>query len=742
MLFLPTASDSSPPFPAGRLAGAAPRWPGLALLAAGLVVFGDGLHAAEFTELPLKSPPHASFRFEGIVGDRVKANIDHWLLTAPLANPGMLEMFRLRDRQPTPNLVPWAGEFVGKYLISAIQTLRMTERPELRTLVSQTVADLIACQAEDGYLGPFPKPVRLKANWDLWGHYHCMLALLMWYEATGDHNALVCCRRAADLICHTFLDSKLRVFDVGSNEMNMAVIHVLGRLYRLTHEPRYLQMVRAIEQDWSRAGDYLQTALSGREFFETPRPRWESLPDLQGLLELYRITGDTAYRTAFTHHWRSIARWDRRNTGAFSSGEQATGNPYAPTAIETCCTVAWMALTLDMLKLSADSRVADELELSFYNAALGALHPSGRWCTYNTPMDGIREASAQTIVFQARAGTPELNCCAVNGPRGLGLLSEWAVLLGNDVLAVNSYGRGSFQGNLADNTPVALNWVTDYPFSEKVQLRVEPLVARRFSLWLRIPAWSRHTAVALNSQPCPNVQPGRYLELVRRWEPGDRIDLEFDFALRALPGDREALGRVSVYRGPLLLAYDQALNDFDDAALPPVDLSRLGESRLIRVRSSTDHDRLAPYLTMALPAAGGRWITVCDFASAGAQGTRYRSWLPAVHPLPPAVVTQLPRDGAVLDGNPTRFHWTGPARPDANLSEYQLFISPTEDFQSSLLVKSGIQTNEVVLDAQALKPLTRGETYYWKILAENHDGTTESVRPPASFKLANPPLSP
>ena len=39
------------------------------------------------------------------------------------------------------------------------------------------------------------------------------------------------------------------------------------------------------------------------------------------------------------------------------------------------------------------------------NASLGAQHPSGRWWTYNTPMDGIREASAHTIVFQSRAGT-------------------------------------------------------------------------------------------------------------------------------------------------------------------------------------------------------------------------------------------------------------------------------------------------------------------------------------------------
>src|SRR5262249_28228130 len=139
-------------------------------------------------------------------------------------------------------------------------------------------------------------------------------------------------------------------------------------------------------------------------------------------------TGEAQYRDAFISHWRTIRDFDRRNSGAFSGGEQATGNAFVPSAIETCCTVAWMAISVDMLRLTGDLQVADELELSTFNAALGAQHSSGRWWTYNTPMDGDRKASAHEIVFQARAGSPELNCCSVNGPRSLGMLSEWAVM--------------------------------------------------------------------------------------------------------------------------------------------------------------------------------------------------------------------------------------------------------------------------------------------------------------------------
>lgn len=88
------------------------------------------------------------------------------------------------------------------------------------------------------------------------------------------------------------------------------------------------------------------------------------------------------------HIYQSIRRTDRHNTGAFSSTEQAVGNPYDTRAIEACCVVAWGALCIDVLRLTGDPTFVDELELATYNAILGAQYPSGRWWTYNTPMDG------------------------------------------------------------------------------------------------------------------------------------------------------------------------------------------------------------------------------------------------------------------------------------------------------------------------------------------------------------------
>ncbi|HUR45818.1 MAG TPA: beta-L-arabinofuranosidase domain-containing protein, partial [Candidatus Saccharimonadales bacterium] len=472
------------------------------------IASGLFLTSMAFAQINLPSPlkfesqPDARFQFDGFVGQRVQAMVDNWLLQVPGANPGLLEMFAVRDREPKPNLVPWAGEFVGKYLISAIQAQRLTTNQQLDRLVRDIVTGLMAGQAEDGYLGPFPKAERLRGHWDLWGHYHCMLALLMWNAATGDEAALKSARRAADLMCKTYLNSGRRPFEAGSDEMNLAVIHSLGWLYRVTGEPRYLQLMRVIEKDWERGGDYFRKGLEGVEFFQSPRPRWESLHDLQGLVELYRISGDQRYRDSFEHHWRSIARWDLRNTGGFSSGEQATGNPYAPTPIETCCSIAWMCLSVDMLALTADPKVADKLEVATLNAWAGAQHTSGRWCTYNTPMDGAREASAHTIVFQSRAGTPELNCCSVNGPRGWGMLSEWSTMIAPDGIVQNWLGPSSTTVTLG-HLRVRLRIEGNYPRESPIVLLVEPEQPQEFTLRMRVPEWSSHAVASLNNKTLP-----------------------------------------------------------------------------------------------------------------------------------------------------------------------------------------------------------------------------------------------
>lgn len=601
------------------------------------------------------------YELHGFIRDRIEKLTEQWLLIAPKANPAMLEMFRDRDVSPTRDLEPWAGEFAGKYLTSAVQVLKITGDKRLKELLSEFVTRLISFRAKDGYLGPWPKDSHLtnftpylKRNngllWDTWGHYHIMYGLLLWYEQTKDKKALKAASGIADLICKKYLGKKKKhLVDTGWSEMNLAVIHSLCLLYKQSSKKRYLDMALQIINEFEAAdkkgpiaGDYLRAPLSGKEFFETPKPRWESLHPIMGLVELYWITGDEKFKRAFEQTWWSIVKLDRHNNGGFTSGEKATGNPFDRGAIESCCTIAWLAMSVEMLKLTANSVVADEIELSTWNSVIGMHSDSGRWATYNTPSDGFRWASAHHIVFQARPGSPELNCCSVNSPRGYGMISDWAVMKQDEEILLNYYGRSEMTVILNKGTTVEIKQKTDYPASGLIYIEVAPSKTMEFTLKLRVPYWSEATKVILNSKNLEGIRAGNYLAINRRWKKGDKIKLSLDMSLHFWAGDKECKGLTSIYRGPILLTFDhrynlELANTRKTAAYPqdigkPFDRSMLSipalNAKTLKCKPIEWNDWFPPFLLLDVKAVNGKHIKLCDFGSAGTAGTPYISWLP------------------------------------------------------------------------------------------------------------------
>lgn len=669
---------------------------------------------------------------DGPLGLRIHNMINNWLMQAPAANPGMLSMFQLRDRKPVPDIMPWAGEFAGKYLISLTQSLSVTPNQTTYRRARPFVDALISCQDADGYLGPFPKETRLKANWDMWGHYHVMLGLWMWHQQTGDERARDCVLRATQLMERTFLDGDMRVYDAGSQEMNMSAAHILAILHREYGEARTDALYRQIEEDWSKAGDYLNLGLKGVPFYRGPRPRWESLPALQALLERGRATGDARYRTAVVNLWNSIERFDVHNAGSFSTNEQAIGSPWAPGAIETCCTVAWMALSVDVLRATGDPLVADELERATWNAVGGYIHPSGRWSTYDTPMDGRRQASAHHIVFQARAGTPELNCCSVNAPRGYTMLADWALMAHDGGYTLNWYGPGGYR--IPDTKQPAILLVnTDYPASGRIQIRWQIAEPREISLRLRIPAWSRHSTLSVNNGKPVTAAPG-YHEIKRVWRTDDTVRLNLDMSLRAEPGGGPLEGQVSLFRGPILLTWDQYHNPQDEAELQPIRLDQLDQAEMIPQKPQPyDPMRALTPMVMLRVATNGEPLVLCDYATAGAHGTPYRSWLRSDRAYPAPPVGMLPYDGATLPAGPSVFRWF-PSSKGANAT-YTLQLATDPAFTQVVWQSKAQTSSRIEADLADLPATLHNTRIYWRVSAVRNGMECLSPRPWMWFTL-------
>lgn len=600
------------------------------------------------------------YDFGGVIGDRIDANVDNWLIRMPKDNPGLLEMFNQRDSTPPLHLVAWSGVFVGNHLVAGALALQMSKSTELKQSLQAVVDELIDLQAEDGYLGPYPEGQRLvghcywdtdgnQSHWDLWGHYNIMYGLLLWNETTGDERALQATIKAANLICETFLEGEHEVADANFYNMNGAISHALVLLYHKTGNERYLELTKDILKDYRIAGDYVEKALEGMEYYEM-RPkspwnkggsRWESLHILQAIAEYYILTGEQKYREAYLHIWQSINRTDIHNTGAFSTNEMAVGNPYEEGPIETCCTVGWMHMSIDALRLSGDPKIADAMEHALLNAMAASQHPAGDWWTYDTPMDGRKYPSNVMINFQTRDDTPELNCCSVNAPRSLGCLGEWAVMAADDTVMVNYYGPMTSILRLDSGKEIQITMETKYPVEGEVKLYVEG-VNDEHSFHLRIPGWTSSASLKINAQTPIRVTPGEYFRLTRTWNDADTIILNFDMSLRYVEGADRLKDHVSIYKGPLLLAMDPRFNPtITDEFHPqkwklpwtetmPLITESMIEKAKILPQSSRNYGAgmYRPWLLMKLPVEENRHIILCDFASAGFPGTSYRSWLP------------------------------------------------------------------------------------------------------------------
>ena len=101
----------------------------------------------------------------------------------------------------------------------------------------------------------------------------------------------------------------------------------------------------------------------------------------EGLLEYYYVTGIEKYKEAVINFANAVMETEISVIGCcgvthelfdFTRARQTVR--YEGESQETCVTVTWMKLCARLLALTGDSRFADCMEQSFYNAYLSTLN--------------------------------------------------------------------------------------------------------------------------------------------------------------------------------------------------------------------------------------------------------------------------------------------------------------------------------------------------------------------------------
>lgn len=553
-----------------------------------------------------------AFKIGGEAGKRLRRVKDGFLIGYIDANPAIVEQYFQRDTQPQMKIQPWSGEFCGKYLCSCAAVYRLEPDPTVRAECERLIGLLGLVQDDDGYLGPFPKNQRLIGrvhydndcmcpHWDIWGHYHTTVGLLEWYELTGNARYLDSARKIAALVAR-FIEEN----DITNDEhleTKAAYLHAFAKLYTLTGEKQYLDDCATMLKIFEKNGRFLENLEADKEFYQSDFPRWETLHFFEGIAELYKSTRNARYLSALRRLYRSIKENDIHNTGAFSSGEQASGNAYTFDSIETCCTVAWLQVLYGLYDITGDAEIIETIEKAYYNTVMGSIHPSGKWSTYNTPMKGERLANHQDISFQSAACT-DVNCCSVNAPRALGGIHRWGFVEKEGCVTVNWLSECAY----TDGKGTTIDIQSQYPYGGTIRLDIRSEAKKPFRI--RLPKHADTLTVTVDGKAV-EVCGKDYLEIE---SARTTVEMNAAFSVRAVKGEKDLGDLYSLYYGPLLLAYDRRFNTpYTD--VPTVALHNLQKTR-------PQNPLHAPNF---LVKAGE--TVLCDFDYAGCNGTRYTTWV-------------------------------------------------------------------------------------------------------------------
>ena len=603
-----------------------------------------------------------SIKIDGYLGEKIDQCIQNRIMVQNVE--GLLDIFRIRQKD---NL-GFNGEFFGKWSTAAALSCRYQSNPALKQKMDKAIEELIKTQSQDGYITTYKKEDEFKA-WDVWNQKYVLLGLISQYDLSKKKEYLQAAMKSADYLMSFLGPGKVRLEEYGhpahKGGCNYSILEPIVLLYERTGEKRYLDYANYIVDSWSKPSKYTNKGVHLIEDVETGIPLAESevlhaytlMSNFEGLCELYRATGNQPYLNVCVKLGNKIIKDELMIDGSVSNQELWYNGAIEQTEIleapqETCATVTWIKLCYQLLRLTGDSKWADQMEISLYNALLGSMMPKGEWWAYHSPLTGERVPS---IVQGCN-----LSCCVSNGPRGLLITPEWAAMndMNHDVV-INLYSPGTVSFKLPDEKNVSVIQETDYPANNLVSLLIQPETASIFSIKLRIPEWSRQTILKVNGESI-SCKPGSYASIKRVWKKNDKITLELDLRGRIIRAPSGA-PQLAIMRGPVLLAMDNRLVPDQDSVVwlisqpykyetqipnngkgyipPKYNFPSAGEDGYIDLKpvdSPNENIRMAfdvPFIVRPFHFFNHHQknIIMCDYASAGnkwSPDNTFRVWLP------------------------------------------------------------------------------------------------------------------
>jgi uncharacterized protein len=222
-----------------------------------------------------------------------------------------------------------------------------------------------------------------------------------------------------------------------------------------------------------------------------------------------------------------------------------------------------------MLSASGDAKFTDVMERALYNGINSGMSLDGKLYCYRNPL-AFDPASGDKI----RNPWYDTTCCPPNLERTFAALPGYFYSTSPEGVYVHFYDNSELHWQLENGAGLAIKQTTQYPWEGTVHLTVTPAAPQEFTLFVRIPGWSKQNTVAVNGSPVAGAIPGKYLPIKRRWSAGDAVELTFDMQPQAVHANlavADDRGRIAFQRGPIVYCMeqlDQAVGAADTGSFP------------------------------------------------------------------------------------------------------------------------------------------------------------------------------
>lgn len=428
-------------------------------------------------------------------------------------------------------------------------------------------------------------------NTRIWAPYytlHKILAGLMdIYEVSGNDKAIEIVKgmgdwvyaRLSQLPVSTLLSMWNRYIAGEFGGMNEA----MARLYRLTNEPKYLEVARLFDNIRVFYGDaeHSHGLAKNVDMFRGLHAN-QHIPQIMGALEIYRDSGTPDYYNIADNFWDMVTHDYMYSIGGVagarnpSNAECFTSQPAtlyengfsAGGQNETCATYNMLKLTQNLFLFDQRADLMDYYERGLYNHILASVAENTPANTYHVP---LRPGSIK------RFGNAEMtgfSCC--NG----------TALESSTKLQSSIYFRSSDNQALYVNlfVPSTLEWTernitvtqaTAFPKEDRTRITIKG--KGKFDLNVRVPGWAtKGFSVNINGRnEKVNAVPGSYLTIRRKWKDGDMVELSMPFHFYLEPVmDQQNIA--SLFYGPVLLAAqeEEPMKEWRKVTLDATDISK------------------------------------------------------------------------------------------------------------------------------------------------------------------------